>query len=411
MNEPEPTPVSPARKKQQTGILLVVVVLAYMGQMILNPVLAPLARTLGMEEWHVGAIISMSALVVTLLSRFWGTYSQKVGAKRVLMISMLGGFASLGAFALVAHFADRGLIAGFWLVFGAIATRGVLYGGSILGVMPAAQSYVVLQSESEQERVKSVGALGAMNGLSGILGSLAGGALSMIGGLMLPLAVMPLMMLVAFAVVALAFKPVRGAGTAENPRKVRYFDHRVLPFLLVGFALFLLFSSLQTVFGFMVQDRLALDPAQTAGHTAALMIVMSVVMIAFQAAIAPKLGLPARRMILVGFALLVASAAIFLFAGDLPSIVAATVAMGAGTGFAMPGYNAAPTMEVDADEQGGLAGLIMANNSLTYIIAPILSTFLYGLDPLSPFVLNLALAAAGLILCIAHPRLRSGSRQ
>ena len=393
-------------EKNQTKILLAVVILAYTGQMILNPVLAPLARTLGMEEWSVGAIISVAALMFTLFSRFWGPYAQRTGARRVLMASMLGGFVALGSFAAVVFAADKGLIAGFWLVFGAIATRGFLYGCSISGVMPAAQYHLVSRCETEEDRVKSVGTLGAMNGLSGILGSVAGGALSMIGGLMLPLGVMPLLMLAAFAVVALAFRPKAVETEQSEPRKVSYFDPRVLPFLLAGFVLFLSFSSLQSVFGFMIQDRLGLDATSTAGYTAGIMILTSVTMILFQGVIAPRMKLSARKMLRVGFALIVASFALFIAASTLPLIAAASILIAAGCGFAMPGYNAGPTMNVEPEEQGGLAGLIMSNNGLTYIIAPLLSTSLYGLNPLAPFALNLALVVAGLVLCLAHPKLR-----
>ena len=243
---PSKPPAADARTSNagQTKILFAVVILAYTGQMILNPILAPLARTLGMQEWSVGAIISTAALMFTLFSRFWGPYAQKAGVKRVLAISMMGACIALGSFAAVAIAANRALIAGFWLVFGALATRGFLYGCSISGVMPAAQYYLVSNSHTEEERVKSVGALGAMNGFSGILGSIAGGILSMIGGLMLPLVVMPFMMLAAFAVVVLAFNPEATRAQENRPRKVRYFDRRVLPFLLVGFTLLLTFSSI-----------------------------------------------------------------------------------------------------------------------------------------------------------------------
>ncbi len=48
----------------------------------------------------------------------------------------------------------------------------------------------------------------------------------------------------------------------------------------------------------------------------------------------------------------------------------------------------------------------MSNNGLTYIIAPLLSTSLYGLSSAAPFALSLALVAAGFVLCLVHPRLR-----
>ncbi len=407
MNERTNEAVSSATGKGQTGILLAVVMLAFMGQMMLNPILAPLARMIGLEEWHVGAIISMAALVLTLLSQFWGRRSQKVGPKRVLIFAMLLGFLALGSFALVAYAGSRGLIAGFWLVFGAVATRGILYGSAISAVLPAAQSYLVSQCESEEDRVKAVGGIGAMNGLSGVIGSVFGGVLSMIGGLMLPLSIMPFMMLVALAVLAAAFKPSANARVVDEPAKVSYFDPRVFPFLLVGFFMFLAFSSLQTTIGFAVQDRLALDETLTAGYTSLIMIVMSVTMIVCQAVVVPRLKWSARRLLRVGFVLLSISGVLFLVGNTLALLLIAAVTIGVGVGFAMPGYNAGPTMDMAHEEQGGLAGLISANNGATYIIAPVLSTSLYGWAPLSSFVLVIVLLVAGLALCLLHPTLRN----
>ncbi len=60
-------------------------------------------------------------------------------------------------------------------------------------------------------------------------------------------------------------------------------------------------------------------------------------------------------------------------------------------------------LDMAHEEQGGLAGLISANNGATYIIAPVLSTSLYGWAPLSSFVLVIVLLVAGLALCLLHP--------
>ncbi len=136
------------------------------------------------------------------------------------------------------------------------------------------------------------------------------------------------------------------------------------------------------------------------------MILTSVIMILFQGVIAPRLKLSARSMLRTGMGLVTAGCALFLAASTLPLIVAACTLMGAGCGFAMPGYNVGPTLNVEPEEQGGLAGLIMSNNGLTYIIAPLLSTSLYGLSSAAPFALSLALVAAGFVLCLVHPRLR-----
>lgn len=54
-----------AGSNAQVGVILLTVFLAYMGQMVLNPIIAPLSRGMGLKEWHIGAAVSLAA--VTLL--------------------------------------------------------------------------------------------------------------------------------------------------------------------------------------------------------------------------------------------------------------------------------------------------------------------------------------------------------
>ena len=48
----------------QIPLLLATVFLAYLGQMTLNPIIAPLAREVGLAEWQVGVTISTAAVMV-----------------------------------------------------------------------------------------------------------------------------------------------------------------------------------------------------------------------------------------------------------------------------------------------------------------------------------------------------------
>lgn len=48
----------------QTKLVLATVMLAYMGQMMLNPIIAPLSRAMGMAEWQIGATISLAAIAL-----------------------------------------------------------------------------------------------------------------------------------------------------------------------------------------------------------------------------------------------------------------------------------------------------------------------------------------------------------
>ena len=59
----------------QVGIILATVFLAYLGQTTLNPVIAPLSREVGLDEWQIGFTISVAAVMVVLTSQVWGLKS------------------------------------------------------------------------------------------------------------------------------------------------------------------------------------------------------------------------------------------------------------------------------------------------------------------------------------------------
>lgn len=52
----------------QVRLLLLTVFLVYLAQMVLNPIIAPLSRDVGLAEWQIGAVISTAALMVVTTS-------------------------------------------------------------------------------------------------------------------------------------------------------------------------------------------------------------------------------------------------------------------------------------------------------------------------------------------------------
>lgn len=75
-------------RQGQLKLVLSAIFLAWLGQMILNPIIAPLAREMGLQEWHIGATISLAAITLASLSQYWGRRSMRVGAKKVLVTAM-----------------------------------------------------------------------------------------------------------------------------------------------------------------------------------------------------------------------------------------------------------------------------------------------------------------------------------
>ncbi|PID98381.1 MAG: MFS transporter, partial [Actinomycetales bacterium] len=72
----------PETRNPQVSILLGVVFLVYLGHMTLFPIIAPLSREVGLQEWQIGAAGSTAGAMILLSSQFWGRRGQSWGRRR-----------------------------------------------------------------------------------------------------------------------------------------------------------------------------------------------------------------------------------------------------------------------------------------------------------------------------------------
>ncbi|WP_454301591.1 MFS transporter [Salana multivorans] len=392
-----------AIEKPQIPLLLTTVFLAYLGQMTLNPIIAPLAREVGLAEWQIGVTISVAAIMVVLTSQFWGRRSQSWGRRAVLMLALGLAVVAMIAFATVAAFGMQGLLSGTALFALFVLLRGVCFGSAIAAIPPTAQAYIADVTHDEETRTKGMAGVGAVQGVSMIGGAVVGGALAGLG-LLYPIAVVPVLLGVAFLLVATRLHREPRHQLVAEPVRVRPSDTRVWPFLLAGFGMFTALGFMQVLIGFVVQDRLALTSELTGVVTGGSLLAAGIGMLLAQAVIVPRSRWSPGTLLRVGavtatlgFGLLVPSLGAWV-------LIAAILLIGLGLGIAMPGYTAGPTLLMNRDEQGGLAGLIGATNGLTFVIAPTASTALYGLWQPLPIIIGASLMAIVAVFVLTHPR-------
>lgn len=255
-----PDGVAPA---PQVRLLLGAVFLVFLGQMTLNPIIAPLSREVDLAEWQVGATISTAAIVVVLTSQFWGRRSQSWGRKPVLVAALLVGVVAMALFALVAGLGMAGVLAPAVLFALFVLLRGLGFGIAIAAVPPTAQAYIADVTPDERTRVKGMAGVGAVQGIAMIAGSVVGGVLSVFG-LITPLIAVPVLLALGLVLVVFRLRRETRVELIERPARVRPTDPRVWPFLLAGFGMFTALGFIQVITGFLVQDRFGLD-AETTG--------------------------------------------------------------------------------------------------------------------------------------------------
>lgn len=403
------TPPDDAARRPQIPLLLGTVFLVYLGQMTLNPIIAPLSREVGLAEWQIGVTISVAALMIVVTSQFWGRRSQSWGRKPVLVSVLALATLTMAGFAWVASLGISGALAGPALFALFVLLRGVGFGSAVAAVAPTAQAYIADVTTDEATRVKGMAGIGAVQGIAMVAGAVLGGALSVLG-LLSPLIVVPILLALGLVAVVCVLRRESRAELIERPARVRPFDTRVWPFLLAGFGMFTALGFIQVITGFIVQDRLGLDARTTGLVTGGALLAAGLGMVVSQAVIVPRSRWTPPTLLRVGSGIaLIGFVALIPDLGAVPLFLAILL-IGAGLGLAMPGYTAGPSLLMHRDEQGGLAGLIGATNGLTFVIAPTAGTALYGFAPALPIAIGAGIMLVVAVFVWVHPRFRAMTR-
>lgn len=426
-------PSSPLLTNPTLRALVAIALFTYTAQNMLNVSIAPLSRALNLPEWIVGAAVSLAAAAVTALSQFWGRRSIAWGRRRVILLALLLALTAGTLFSAAVWARAAGYIGAFLAAGAIMAARGPFFGAAVAAIPPTGQALVAEVTPDEASRVRGTSAFSGAINLSVMVGSLMSSALGAwwIFG---PVHATPIFVLIALAI-ALIWLPRDGASTgprrrlprltgedaepeqaatassteptattvADNasagttdgdlPPRVRWTDRRIAPWIASVFGIYFANGVVQITMGFLVQDRGGLDPAPAVSVTALMLLANAAGAMLMQLIVVPRLGWSPRTLLRTGMTLALVALACLTIAPSLWALAASTFAMGVASGMASPGYSAGASLAVSAREQGGIAGVINATGAITWIVAPVSATALYGWMPLSPFALALSLVA------------------
>jgi MFS family permease len=390
---------------------LLAVLAVFTAQQSLAPMQAPLAREVGLSELSLGLILTAGAVMFAGTAVLWGRAVDRIGHRRVLLAGMLLSLGGVAGFALVSQLALAGVLEPGVTLALMIATRSLLFGGGVGAVPVAAIALVAATTISEAARTRGIGQIGAVQGVAIALGPALGGALGF-AGLLGPLWAAPAVVAIAVVVVMVVLPttprvaPDASALDAAPRRALRPWDPRLWPVLLAGFGLYLALGMTLIVLGFLIQDRLALDAAATVSATGVASFAAGLVLIGAQGVLVPRLGWSASRLLRVGSPVAALGLLVLLVANSLGLIVVAMGMIAAGLGLAIPGYTTAPTLLVGPDEQGGIAGLVQTATGVTFIVAPVTGTALYGVSTELPVLAAVGSCALAALFVWLHPALR-----
>ncbi len=236
---------------------LLVVMLGF-GMVI--PVFPFLIDELGASGSTLGLLVATAALTEFLFGPIWGSISDRVGRKPILMVGMFGYALSMFLFGL----ADQ-----IWMLITFRAFSGVLSSATLSTTM----AYIG-DSTSEKARGGGMGLLGAVAGAGTVIGPGIGGLLAG-DSLSTPFFVSAALALLSVFLVALLLPeslPLEARGTQEQKIKLIRFNElwRALTspiglLLLLAFLATFGTSNFEAVFGLYVLNKLDYGPEQVGG--------------------------------------------------------------------------------------------------------------------------------------------------
>ena len=375
---------------RRLAIAALMIFTVFLGFGIIIPVLpmmvADIDRTTA--EWHTGLLLSLYSLMSFLFSPFWGSRSERVGRRPVILTGVLGFCVSFVLFGLAE---DR-----LWLMY---ASR--LLGGFFSGAVTASIVAYVADITGERERTRGMAAIGMSIGLGFTFGPFVGGLLSKVS-LGTPFFAAAGLSLLTFVLGWMQLKESlpaeQRALQRDKPRASRWAAFRgslkylyILAFF-VTFSLAILEATLQ-LYG---MDRFAATPL----NVGIMFFFCGLIGALVQGGFVRRYVRHGREGWYIGLGLVISAAGFFLLL-TADSWTAATVCLcifGVGNAILRPCVTSLITQKATVG-QGLASGLNSSMDSLGRIAGPLLGAALLWLADWLPYAVAglLSLAALGLL--------------
>lgn len=396
---------SPQNSTQIKIILFLTIFIAMLGLSILFPVIAPLARELGLSESQSGWFATAFSLAQFIFSPIWGNRSERVGRKPVLIMGLVGFSISFGLFGLLAELGLNNMISATFLFVTLVLSR--LIGGWLSSAtFPTAQA-MMADLSSEQDRTASMGLIGAAFGLGLIFGPALGAVLSNIS-LLAPVYFSTALGLITALVAWFVLPETRRADQKPTPKgsgRALLSQPIILIFLMANVLVTLASVGMEQTLGFYVQDNLKLNAEQTIQMVGSLLVVFGVVTVVIQGGLLRVLSRRVAPSVLITSGLLLMTTGMIILAQSTTFLMMAIGlgVLGIGTACVGPSISSALSLSVSETKQGTVAGLNSSAMALGRLTGPLISTGLYQyVGYSSPYWVSAGLLLIALVIVLIN---------
>ena len=290
--------------KQQLGldkaVLIIGLVIYGTGFSLLYVIFAPLSREIGLSINQFGILIAISNVALVFSSYYWGKKSQKIGRKKVFVIGLLSyGFAFI-IFTFGIQIGLWGILSPLTLFMLLLAIR-IIYGILIGGIQPAAVAYMSDSTDSSN-RTKAMALIGMASGIGTMIGPVMGGSLSFIHPLFPMYCGAGIALIGAILAQKYLIHSVPEISEVNQNKSLKFYDSRVLPFLIGWSVAFMVFTSVQIISAFFIQDQLGIsDPDQVIKFTSIALLSMALTSTFMQAVVLQVINISTQTLLRICF--------------------------------------------------------------------------------------------------------------
>ncbi|MCM3638320.1 MFS transporter [Sporosarcina luteola] len=239
--------------KKPILLLMSVQFFVYLGFGIIIPVLPEVIVQQGLSEIHVGGLLTVYSLASFFTAPLWGSLSDRVGRKKLILIGLLGFSLSFFLFAFFIH--------NLTLLY---LSRVV--GGIFSGALYTAVTGFVGDMTTEENRNKYMGLLGMSIGLGFIFGPAIGGVLGDIS-LQTPFIASGILTLLLLVYAGIILKEPERTGEVNKrallPKGgMMLWHYRIRNLFLLSFMVTLILAGIESTFQLFQISAIEITPKQ-----------------------------------------------------------------------------------------------------------------------------------------------------
>lgn len=402
------------------ALLFAVMLTTAAGNTAMQSVMPSIGTALRIDDVWISLAYSWSALLWVFCAPLWADRSDRRGRKAMMALGLVGFIVSFSLCGLMLWLGLSGYLTAFWALM-LFAVARSLYGGFGSAAPPAVQAYVASRTP-RNERTQALSLIASSFGLGTVIGPALAPLMVLPGiGLTGPFLIFAVIGVVTLVALRLRLPddepqfPARGGdasypgsptvelaaddgddqGEEAEPHKLRWFEPRLRPWVIVGLLGGHAQAMMLGIAGFLVLDRLGLraTPTNGTGPVGLVLMAGAIATLLAQWGLIPRFNLGPRSATLSGIAIAGFGIALLGVANDLHLIALSFAIASLGFGLFRPGSTSGTSLAVTRAEQGQASGITASVAGASYIYAPALGVWLYGHSDWLGFGLIVAICA------------------